>query len=44
MSELDVDHCLGAFEVPPWNMGVERPGDISYGKYLILWYESAADL
>lgn len=31
MSELNVDKCMNAFQAPPWNMGVDRPGDISYG-------------
>lgn len=31
MSELNVDKCMNAFDATPWNMGVERPGDISNG-------------
>ena len=31
MSELNVDKCMHAFGAAPWNMGVDRPGDISNG-------------
>ena len=33
ISELSADQCLKAFDPVPWNMGVDRPGDISYGEY-----------
>ena len=33
MSELNVDECMGAFDAVAWNMGVDRPGDISNGAH-----------